>query len=57
MSLQPVLDLINLVPRDLILPPANLFLVIFAGLLLWRRWPRLGRVVAGSGLAALFLLA
>ncbi len=57
MSLQPVLDLINLVPRDLILPPANLFLVIFAGLLLWRRWPRLGRVVAGTGLAALFLLS
>jgi uncharacterized SAM-binding protein YcdF (DUF218 family) len=57
MSFTPLLDLINLTPRDLILPPASLFLVIAVGLALWRRWPRAGRIIAGTGLAALFLLS
>lgn len=57
MSLQSILDLINAVPRDLILPPANLFLLILAGLIAWRRWPRAGRVVAGTGLVLLFLVS
>lgn len=57
MTLRPVLDLINAIPRDLILPPANLFLLILIGLLIWRRWPRAGRIVAGTGLAALALLS
>lgn len=52
-----MLELLNALPRDLILPPANLFLVIAIGLAAWRRWPRLGRVLAGSGLAALALLS
>jgi uncharacterized SAM-binding protein YcdF (DUF218 family) len=52
-----VLELINAIPRSLILPPTSLFLVIAAGLLMWRRWPRAGRVVAGTGLAALAFLS
>lgn len=57
MSLTPLFDLINLIPRDLILPPANLFLLIAIGLVLWRRWPRTGRWFAGIGLAALAFLS
>jgi uncharacterized SAM-binding protein YcdF (DUF218 family) len=57
MSFTPLLDLINLVPRDLVLPPTSLFLLIAVGLAIWRRWPRAGRIVAGTGLAALFLLS
>lgn len=52
-----MLDLLNAIPRDLILPPASLFLLITIGLLLWRRWPRAGRVVAGTALAALAFLS
>lgn len=52
-----MLDLLNAIPRDLILPPANLFLLIAAGLLLGRRWPRAGRIVAGTALAALAFLS
>jgi uncharacterized SAM-binding protein YcdF (DUF218 family) len=57
MTFQPVLDLINLAPRALILPPANLFLLILIGLLVWRRWPRAGRILAGIGLALLAFLS
>lgn len=57
MTVKPVLDLINLIPRDLILPPASLFLLIAVGLGVWRRWPRAGRIVAGTGLAALAFLS
>ena len=56
MILDPLLDLLNAIPRDLILPPTSLFFVIAVGLALWRRWPRAGRIVAGSGLAALTFL-
>lgn len=52
-----MLDLLNAIPRDLILPPANLFLLILIGLAMLRRWPRAGRIVAGTGLAALTLLS
>ncbi len=52
-----MLDLLNALPRDLILPPANLFLLIAIGLLIWRRRPRAGRIVAGTGLALLALLS
>lgn len=52
-----MLDLINAIPRSLILPPANLFLLILAGLAMWRRWPRAGRALAGTGVAALALLS
>ena len=57
MTLQPLLALLNGIPRELILPPANLFLLIALGLLLWRRWPRAGRAIAGTGLAALAFLS
>jgi uncharacterized SAM-binding protein YcdF (DUF218 family) len=52
-----MLDLLNAIPRELILPPANLFLLIFIGLAIWRRWPLAGRVVAGTGFAALAFLS
>lgn len=48
-----MLDLINALPRNLFLPPTSLFLMIALGLLLWRRWPRTGRIIAGTGLVAL----
>jgi uncharacterized SAM-binding protein YcdF (DUF218 family) len=57
MILKPVLDLVNLIPRDLILPPASLFIVIAVGLALWRRRPRAARILAGGGLAALAVLS
>jgi uncharacterized SAM-binding protein YcdF (DUF218 family) len=57
MMSKPLLDLINAVPRELILPPTNLFLVIALGLAIWHRWPRAGRVLAGAGLAALAFLS
>jgi uncharacterized SAM-binding protein YcdF (DUF218 family) len=57
MTFAPLLDIVNLIPRGLILPPANLFLVIAIGLLLWRRRPRAGRIVAGTGLALLAFLS
>ncbi len=52
-----MLDLINAIPRSLILPPASLFLLILAGLAMRRRWPRAGRGLAGAGLAALAFLS
>jgi uncharacterized SAM-binding protein YcdF (DUF218 family) len=52
-----VLELLNAIPRDAILPPSSLFLLIAVGLLLWRRWPRTGRTIAGAGLAALLVLS
>ena len=52
-----MLDLLNAIPRGFILPPANLFLLILIGLLLWRRRPRTGRIVAGTGLALLAILS
>lgn len=52
-----MLDLLNAIPRALILPPANLFLLIAIGLLAWRRWPRAGRIAAGTGVALLALLS
>ena len=52
-----MLDLLNAIPRELILPPANLFLLIFIGLAIWRRWPLAGRIVAGTGFAALAFLS
>jgi uncharacterized SAM-binding protein YcdF (DUF218 family) len=57
MTFAPLLDVVNLIPRGLILPPASLFLVIVAGLVLWRRRPRAGRIVAGTGFALLAFLS
>ncbi len=52
-----MLDFLNAIPRGFILPPANLFLLILIGLAIWRRRPRAGRIVAGTGLALLALLS
>lgn len=52
-----MLDLINAIPRNLILPPASLFLSIVAGLLLSLRWPRAGRAIAATGFVALAFLS
>lgn len=49
--------LLNMAIHALILPPASLFIVIFIGLAIWRRWPRAGRIVAGTGFALLTLLS
>lgn len=57
MILVPVLEFINTIPRGLLLPPGNLFLVIAIGLALWRRWPRTGKTIAAVGLALLAFLA
>ena len=52
-----MLNLLNAIPRDLILPPTSLFFVIGLGVALWRWWPRTGRILAGGGLAALAILS
>ncbi|MCS0633932.1 YdcF family protein [Telluria mixta] len=57
MTFAPLLDVVNQIPRDLILPPSSLFLVIVIGLLLWRRRPRAGRMVAGTGFVLLTFLS
>lgn len=57
LNFTPLLDLLNAIPRDLILPPASPFLLILLGLALWRRRPRAGRIVAGTGLALLAFLS
>jgi len=57
MTFQPLLDLINLFPRDWILPPFSLFLLIAIGVLMRRRWPRAGTILAGSSLVLLAMLS
>lgn len=42
--------------RELILPPASLFVLLAFGLVLWKRRPRLGRALAGSAIAAFYVL-
>ena len=43
--------------RVLLMPPANLMLLIALGWLLARRWPRTGRAFSGAGIAALLVLS
>lgn len=43
--------------RMLILPPASLFFLLALGLLLARRYPKIGRALRGSAVALLFLLS
>ncbi|WP_420474421.1 YdcF family protein [Noviherbaspirillum sp. ST9] len=42
--------------REMILPPASLFVLLALGLMLWSRHPRLGRLFAGGAVAALYVL-
>jgi len=48
--------LLSSIVRALVLPPFSLFFLIATGLLLSRWWPRLGRILAGGAVAALFFL-
>ncbi|MDP6351620.1 MAG: YdcF family protein [Alphaproteobacteria bacterium] len=43
--------------KQLLLPPASLLVLTIVGLVLMRRRPRLGRILAGIGLAALYGLS
>lgn len=53
----PVTELFSAIPRNLILPPGGLFLLIALGLLARMRWPRAGGLLAGSALALLAFLS
>lgn len=57
MSITAVLAPFNEIPRELILPPSSLFLLMVIGLLLRRRFPLGGRVVTGAAIVALFVLS
>ncbi len=52
-----MLEIFNAIPRSLILPPSNLFLLTLIGLVVWRWRPRAGRNIAGAGFALLALLS
>lgn len=54
---RPVTDLLYAIPRNLILPPGSLFLLIAFGLLVRLRWPRFGAAVAASSLVLLTFLS
>lgn len=57
MSITEVLAAFNEFPRELILPPSSLFLLMVIGLLLQRRSPLAGRIVTGAAVVALFVLS
>lgn len=48
---------LSALPTALLLPPVNLLVPCAAGLLLWRRRPRAGRLLLAAGLAGLLLLS
>ncbi len=51
------MERLKLVLGKLILPPAAPMLVVIAGLIAWRRAPRLGRALVWTGVVALWLLS
>ena len=57
MSMTAVLATLADLPRELILPPSSLFLLMLLGLLLRRRSPMAGRVVFYGAVAVLFVLS
>lgn len=57
MSITAVLAALNEIPRELILPPSSLFLLMLIGLLLQRRFPLGGRIVTRAAIVALFVLS
>lgn len=57
MSIPAVLAAFNEIPRELILPPSSLFVLMLIGLLLRRRFPLGGRILTGSAVVALFVLS
>lgn len=52
-----MLDLINAIPRGLLLPPASLFLLIVFGLLIGWRWPRAGKLLVAGSMVTLLVLS
>jgi uncharacterized SAM-binding protein YcdF (DUF218 family) len=52
-----MLETLRTILKDLVLPPASLLLLSFAGLLLLSRAPRLGRALIVIGIASIWLLA
>ena len=54
---RPVTELLSALARNLILPPASLLLLTAIGLLLRRRWRRVGGIIAGAALALLVFLS
>ena len=57
MSIAAVLAAFNEIPRELILPPTSLFVLMLIGLLIRRRFPLGGRVLTGGSIVALFVLS
>ena len=57
MSITAVLNAFNEIPRELILPPSSLFLLMAIGFLMRRRFPLGGRIMMGAGIVALFVLS
>lgn len=57
MSMTAVLAAFSEFPRELILPPSSLFLLMAIGLLIRRRFPLGGRILTGASIAALFILS
>ena len=57
MSMTAVLATLADLPRELILPPSSLFILMLLGLLLRRRSPVAGRVVFYGAVTALFVLS
>ena len=57
MSITAVLTAFNEIPRELILPPSSLFLLMAIGFLMRRRFPLGGRIMMGAGIVALFVLS
>lgn len=57
MSVTAVLAAFSEIPRELILPPSSLFLLMAIGLLVRRRHALAGRIITGGALVALFVLS
>ena len=57
MSMTAALAAFSEFPRELILPPSSLFLLMAIGLLIRRRFPLGGRILTGASVVALFILS
>lgn len=51
-----MIDAVEAVLKAMVLPPACLFLLFGAGLLAWRRRPRLGKILCGASVGLLYFL-
>lgn len=57
MSIAAVVSAVNEIPRELILPPSSLFVLMLIGLLISRRFPLGGRVLTWGAIVTLFVLS